>query len=112
MATEALRAEHDAVLSTLSTRTSTKHFAHGAVSLFASVVLVGTSGKLWWDFSIDNPEWSALAGVLGCAVLSYSLARFMLGARAYNREALQVVRLLGLRKELGFDAPAALFRPS
>jgi len=107
MSNDALRAEHDAVLSHLSTRDSTHQFAHGAVSLFVSISLFGTAGKLWWDYSIENPEWAAVAAALGVACVAYSLTRFVLGARAYGRERTQVTRLLDLRKTLGVDAPAS-----
>ncbi len=112
MSTDALRAEHDAVLSTLSTRASTKHFAHGAVTLFLALILLGTSGKLWWDYSTENPEWSAAAGALGAMVLGYCVVRFALGARMYGKERVQLTRLLDLRKTLGVDAPASLARVS
>ncbi len=112
MSNDALRAEHDAVLSNLSTRDSTHQFAHAAVSLFIAISFVGTSGKLWWDYSTQNPEWAAIAGGAGVTLLSYSLVRFVLGFRAYGRERAQVSRLLDLRKALGVDAPAEFARPS
>lgn len=108
MSTEALRAEHDAVLSSLSTRASTHHFAHGAVSLFLTVVFLGTSARLWLDYGSEHPEWSLIAGVAGVAVFIYSLVRLIIGARAYGRERAQLGRLLELRKTLGVDAPASL----
>ena len=103
-----LRAEHDAVLSALSTRESTRHFAHGAVSSLLVVVLSGTSGKLWWEFSTTNPEYAALFAGFALIALSYAAARFVMGARANGRERVQLVRLRELRKELGVDAPASL----
>mgnify|MGYP001558613583 FL=1 len=103
-----VRAEHDAVLSSLSTRESTKHFAHGAVSVLVAVALAGTAGKLWWDFSTTNPEWAGgFPGLTGLA-LTYASIRFVLGARANTRERVQLVRLRELRKTLGVDAPASL----
>lgn len=108
MAIDPVRAEHDAVLSSLSTRVSTKHFAHGAVSVLVSVTLAGTAGKLWWDFSTTAPHWALLfAGLTGLA-LTYAAIRFVLGARANTRERVQLVRLRELRKTLGVDAPASL----
>lgn len=108
MSTQALRAEHDAVLSSLSTRVSTQHFAHGAVSLFASIVLGGTSARLWLDYGAEHPEWAWVAGGLGCVAIVYSLVRLALGARTYGQERTQLNRLLELRKTLGVDAPASL----
>jgi hypothetical protein len=112
MSNDALRAEHDAVLSNLSTRDSTHQFAHAAVSLFLSVALFGTSARLWIDYGTDNPEWTAIAAALGVVALGYSVTRFAFGGRAYSRERTQVTRLLELRKTLGVDAPAAFPRAS
>jgi len=108
VSTDPLRAEHDAVLSALSTRESIRHFAHGAVSSLLTLVLTGTAGKLWWDYSISNPEWAG--AFLACALISlgYAFVRFILGARAHGRERVQLVRLVELRKVLGVDAPASL----
>ena len=108
MATDPLRAEHDAVLSSLSTRESTRHFAHGAVSSLLVVVLSGTAGKLWWEFSTTNPEYAGAFAGLALIALSYASARFVMGAQANRRERVQLVRLRELRKVLGVDAPASL----
>ncbi len=104
MANEVLRAEHDAVLSSLSTRDSTRQFAHAAVSFFGSVVLLGTAAKLWWDFANENPEWWMTAAGLGSVVLTYSLVRVAMGFRLHTRERTQLGRLLELRRSLGLDA--------
>lgn len=107
MANEVLRAEHDAVLSSLSTRDSTRQFAHAAVSFFGSVILFGTAGKLWWDYANVNPEWWMAAAGLGTAVISYSLVRAALGFRLHSKERSQLGRLLELRRSLGLDAVAS-----
>ncbi|MGV3621967.1 MAG: hypothetical protein ACO1OB_14190 [Archangium sp.] len=104
MANDVLRAEHDAVLTSLSTRDSTRQFAHAAVSFFGSVILFGTAGKLWWDFATENPEWWMTAAGLGAVVLTYSLTRAVLGFRLYSKERTQLGRLLELRRSLGLDA--------
>ena len=106
MPTDPLRAEHDAVLSSLSTRESTRHFAHGGVSCVLFVALAGTTGKLWWDFSTTNPEYAAVFAGLSALTVFYALVRFALGARVNGRERLQLVRLRELRKTLGVDGPA------
>jgi hypothetical protein len=106
--TDALRAEHDAVLSSLETRASTHHFAHAAVSFFLSISLFGSAGKLWWDYWTDEPQWALIAGSLGMVALCYSLGRGIFGARTYGAEKLQIARLLDLRKAIGADAPLAL----
>lgn len=108
MATDPVRAEHDAVLSALSTRESIKHYGHAAVSILVAVALTGTATKLWWDYWGTNPEWAAGFGALAALILSYAAVRLVLGARANTRERVQLVRLLELRKTLGVDAPASL----
>lgn len=108
MPTDPLRAEHDAVLSFLSTRESTLHFGHAAVSTLVAIALEGTAGKLWWDFSTTNPEWAVGFLAAGALALSYAGIRLGLGARANGRERIQLVRLRELRKVLGVDAPASL----
>ncbi len=108
MSTDPVRAEHDAVLTSLSTRVSTMHFAHAAVSILISVALAGTAAKLWWDFWSTNPEWAiGFFGLTGLA-LAYAALRLGLGARANGKERLLLTRLLALRKELGVDAPASV----
>ncbi len=106
MPTDALRAEHDAVLSSLSTRESTLHFAHGAVSSLLFVALAGTAGKLWWDFSTTHPEYAAAFAGLSALALGYALVRFAMGARLNGQERQLLRRLRELRKALGVDAPA------
>ena len=108
MSTDPVRAEHDAVLSSLSTRESIRHFGHAAVSILVAVALTGTALKLWWDYWGTNPEWAAGFGALAGLVLIYAAVRLVLGARANTRERVQLVRLLALRKTLGVDAPASI----
>lgn len=108
MPTSALRAEHDAVLSSLSTRESTRHFAHAAVSGLVVVALWGTAGKLWWDFSTTNPEWAVGVAGLGALLVAYAAVRLIIGSRANTRERVQLVRLRELRQVLGVDAAASI----
>jgi hypothetical protein len=108
MSNQTLRSEHDAVLASLSTRVSTRHFAHAAVAVFGAVVLFGTAGKLWWDQASANPQWATLAAGLGLLSVGYAVFRAIVGARTFGRERVQLVRLLGLRKTLGIDAPAVI----
>jgi len=103
-----LRAEHDAVLASLHTRSSTLHFAHAAVSFFFAISLGGSAGKLWWDYSVDEPTWWMIAGCLSAAAFTYSMVRLVLATRSYRSERTQVDRLLSLRKEIGLDAPLSL----
>lgn len=103
-----LRAEHDLVLNSLSTRESTLHYAHCAVSLFVSIILFSTAAKLWWDFWIEHPEYSLACAAAGGVAIGYSMTRFFIGHAASGRENVQLVRLLDLRKTLGVDAPLSL----
>ena len=108
MSTDPVRAEHDAVLTSLSTRVSTMHFAHAAVSILISVALAGTAGKFWWDHWATNPEWASWFFGLTALALAYAGLRLALGARANGKERLLLTRLRALRKELGVDAPASV----
>ncbi len=108
MQTDPLRAEHDAVLSSLSTRESTRHFAHGAVSCLLSIALLGTAATLWKDFSATNPEYAATFAGAAALTIGYAAVRFILGARVNTLERVQLVRLRELRKSLGVDAPATV----
>lgn len=105
MSNEALRAEHDAVLSSLATRGSTKHFANAAVSVFFSLMLGGTTAKLWWDG--QRPDWTMAAGASTALVLGYAAVRVALGVLAHKKERVQLTRLRALRASLGVDAPAS-----
>lgn len=112
MAPNPLRAEHDAVLHGLSTRVSTHHFAHAAVSSLLAIALGATAVKLWVDLGAVNPEYS-YASAIGCVLtVGYAAVRGALGARANTRERVQLTRLRALRLELGVDAPASLSHPS
>jgi uncharacterized membrane protein YcjF (UPF0283 family) len=108
MPTDPVRAEHDAVLSSLSTRESTRHFAHAAVSMLISVALSGTAAKLWWDYWGTNPEYALSFAGLTALCLLYAAIRLTFARRANGRERVQLVRLRELRKALGVDAPASL----
>jgi hypothetical protein len=107
MTTDPMRAEHDAVLSALSTRESTRHFAHAGVSTLLAFTLEGTSLKLWHDFSTIHPEYATGASALGGVVLLYAAVRFLLGLRSHRTERAKLDRLKELRKALGVDAPAS-----
>jgi uncharacterized membrane protein YcjF (UPF0283 family) len=108
MSTDPVRAEHDAVLASLSTRESTKHFAHAAVSVLISVAFAGTATKLWVDHWGTNPQWAASALGATALCLLYAAVRLLLGARANGHERVRLVRLRELRKALGVDEPASL----
>ncbi len=102
-----LRAEHDALLTSLSTRESTRHFAHGAVSGFFAMALGGSAAKLWLDWSASNPEWALLCVSVSLVALMYSVVRVVMGARANMKERVLLSRLRELRVVLQLDAPVA-----
>lgn len=108
MPTQSLRAEHDAVLSSLSTRESVRHYGHAAVSMVIALVLGGTSGKLWWDFSTDHPNRAFVFAGLTSIALAYAAVRLVIAARANGKERVLLVRLRELRTTLGLDAPASV----
>jgi hypothetical protein len=106
-----LRSEHDAVLAAISSRRSTLHLAHGAVSAIVAFVFLAASAKLWWDFSEYEPEYyQAALGVTGVALL-YSVVRFLIGRVDFKKERIQLARLRVLRRELGVDDHSALLLP-
>lgn len=104
MPNEALRTEHDAVLAALSTRESTRHFAHAAVGGFVALLLGGTARRLAED-SVQAPGLTLAVGLAG-GLLLYSVARALVGGAAHRRERVQLARLRELRVVLGVDAPA------
>lgn len=106
MSNEALRAEHDAVLASLSTRVSTKHFAHAAVSSFVAFMLAGTAAKLWYDGGASTPM--LVSSGLTAAVLLYVAVRGVIGLAAHRKERAQLERLRELRATLKLDAPASV----
>ena len=103
-----LRAEYDATLSAVSTRRSTLHFAHGAISLLVGLIGAATAGKLWWDFGAEYELPSAALAFIALGVLVYSLVRYLLGRRALSTELVDFTKLKRLRQELGLDDPRAL----
>lgn len=108
MPTDSIRAEHDAVLSSLSTRESVRHYGHAAVAILFATVLGGTSGKLWWDFSTDHPGRAYVFAGLASIALAYAAVRLVIAARVNGKERVLLARLRELRKALGVDAPAAV----
>ena len=108
MSNESLRAEHDQVLEALSTRVSTLHYAHAAVSLFVAIICLSTAAMFWWDYWIAMPQAAISSGVAGALALLYSLSRLTFGLQASGREKSQLVRLLDLRRTLQLDAPLSV----
>lgn len=106
--TKLLRSEYDATLSSVSSRRSTPHFAHAAVSFFLCFIFSVTTGKLWWDHQSEYAALTAALGTLSFGLLAYSLVRYLLGRRALVFELQAYRRLRHLRGELGLDDPRAM----
>ena len=103
-----LRAEYDATLNAVSTRHSTLHFAHGAISLLVGLIGAATAGKLWWDFGSEYELPTFALAVVTFGVLVYSVVRYLLGRKALVLELVAFTKLKRLREELGLDDPRAL----
>ncbi|MEW6431872.1 MAG: hypothetical protein AB1730_10220 [Myxococcota bacterium] len=104
----ALRAEHDQLMARLSTRQSTEHFAHAAVSTFIGLILAGAAGKLFWDVQMRFVEWAIAGAAVGVGLLLYALVRYLKGHSALAAEHREFVRLSALRRALGIDDPSSL----
>jgi len=104
----ALRTEHDAVLSQLSSRASTAHLAWGAGLTFTAATLLAAAAKLWWDLSEYHPEAYLAVLALALGVAGWAGARLATGLRLARRERQQFVRLVELRARLHLDDPASL----
>ncbi len=104
----ALRAEHDATLIAVSSRSSTVHFAHAAVFTLVGLIAAGTAGKLWYDAEPLFVDAAVPVGALALAGLVYALVRAVLGRRALRLELAAYAKLQHLRKELGLDDPRAM----
>lgn len=104
-----LRSEHDAVLTRLSARQSTLHFAHAAVSFFIASILAGAAVKLSLDKVLEwAPPLVVPAAVLAAIAFVYSVTRLVLGLRVLRTEVQEFERLKALRRELKLDEPPAL----
>lgn len=104
----ALRAEHDQLMARLSTRRSTEHFAHAAVSTFIGLILAGAAGKLFWDTQLKFVEWVLVGAVVGVGLLLYALGRYLKGRWTLAAEHREFERLSALRRALGIDDPSSL----
>jgi hypothetical protein len=104
----ALRAEHDQLMARLSTRKSTEHFAHAAVSTFFGLILAGVAGKLFWDRQLEFARWGGAIASVAAVLLGYALVRYLQGRATLATERREFERLLALRRSLGIDDPASL----
>lgn len=103
-----LRAEHDQLMSKLSSRRSTGCFAHASISTFVSLILAGAAGKLYWDTAARHEEWVLASALLGLGLLGYGLVQYLRGRAALAHEEQEFHRLSALRRSLGIDDPAAM----
>jgi hypothetical protein len=104
----ALRIEHDAVQSRLSSRASTPHVAWGVGLSFTAAILIAAAAKLWWDLSEYHPEFYVAVLALGLVVGLWAAVRLGIGLRLARSERREFVRLLELRQRLHLDDPASL----
>jgi hypothetical protein len=103
---QSLRQEHDALQMRLSTRVSTTHFAHGAVSAVLTIVFGGAALRLKDDLPVGfEVLWMAMGG---CAAIfaGYSLTRLLLGRSRLRVERVHFEKLKSLREQLKLDQPA------
>ncbi len=103
-----LRRQLDQLQAELSSRSSTVHFAHAAVSLAVSLILFGGVGKLAWDLGDKLPGWVGAGTGLSGLILVYALIRWALARRELRAELEKLKALEALRRELKLDDPAAL----
>ena len=104
MSNDVLRAEHDEVLKTLSSRESTRQFAHASVSALIALMCGCTAFGLWNTGGAEREHWPLVAGACCVAVL-YSVFRLLNGFRLNRIERTHLTRLIELRKSLGFELP-------
>jgi hypothetical protein len=101
-----LRAQHDALLTRLSVRASTFHFAHAAVALFLSTIFGGAA----WKLSLDVEYAWAPSLVLPAAIVSalafvYGVTRLAMGRSVLTGEVREFEQLRALRSQLKLDEP-------
>ncbi len=101
-----LRAEHDAMLASLSARKSTFHFAHAAVSIFVACIFAGAAWKLSIDLEYAwAPSLVLPAAVVALLALAYGSFRLIAGQRVLRTEVEAFERLKSLRQQLKLDDP-------
>lgn len=101
------RAEFEKLQQELSTRQSTTHFAHAAVTLPIGLIMAGAAAKLFHD-SAKVPYLGFLATLVALGLLTYATTRFVRGNRAVKAEARQYEKMMTLRQALGLDDPNKL----
>jgi hypothetical protein len=103
----ALRAEHDHLLTQLSTRRSVEHFARAAVSAFVGLVLSVAMLAPRWDTRFEALSWAPAIVAAAAALLGYALVCGLQGRAVRRVEQREFSRLGALRQALGIDVPAA-----
>lgn len=101
------RVELERLQQELSTRQSTTHFAHAAVSLMVAMIIAGASAKLFWD-SVKVPYVGILAAAVAVGLAAYSVRHYRRGKRALKGEVADFERMQGLKRDLGLDDPSKL----
>ncbi len=110
----ALRAEHDALLEQVATRTSVDRMKEGGVLTFFTVISFGMTAKLGWDrwgwLPVNKPKpeghyplWFLLGALLTLVLLRYAVRQFMRASALRRDEAALFARLQALRAKLELD---------
>jgi hypothetical protein len=102
------RQQYDALASALSTRRSTLHFAHAAVSSVVVLILSGTAGRLFYKGDASDQQLAMAVAGLAVALLIYGVARVVIGRGLLKRELADYAKLQVLRAQLGLDDPKRL----
>jgi len=91
----------------LSTRESTRHFAHAAVSVMIASIFAGAAAKLFWD-SVRTPVLGFGAAALALGLVIYSTIHYRKARRLQRHELARFETLQQLRRSLHLDDPASL----
>lgn len=102
------RERYDALSAALASRKSTLHFAHAGVALVVTVILTGTSARLFWKGNPEHHELAWAVGIFASVVFAYASARVGVGLARLKVELKDFAALKALRHQLGLDDPARL----
>lgn len=91
----------------LSSRESTRHFAHAGIALIAAMIFAGASAKLFWD-SLRTPILGFATATLALGLAIYSVVHYLRGRRDLRDELQRFASLQALRRTLNVDDPASL----
>jgi hypothetical protein len=107
-ATADAQQRYQALAATLATRKSTLHFAHASVAMVVTIILAGTSGRLFWKPEPQMLPYGWLTAALAAALFLYAVVRVLVGRARLATELADFAQLQTLREQLGLDDPARL----